>query len=107
MREEREEGGVGGGGDDYPSGRAGNFANDIGEDDEMVDALVDDLAPLGVLSEPDIIALEGMRHAAFVRLLPVAEQEAGRHLLPHPVPRHLIVLQPVPMTLSKTNILSI
>ena len=84
----------------YPSGRAGNFANDIGEDDEMVDTLVDDLAPLSVLSEPDVIALEGMRHTALVRLLPVSKQEAGCYLLAHPVPCHLIILQPVSMTLS-------
>lgn len=69
----------------------------------MIDGLVNHLAPLGVLPEPDVVALERMRYGASVRLFPVAEEEAGRHFLTHSITADLIEAQSVSMTLYKSN----
>ena len=85
-----------------PSGRAADFADDIGEDDVIVDGFGHHAAPLGVLPESDVVALERVADGSRIRVLAVAEQEAGRHFFPHPVATDLIELQPVTMALRST-----
>ena len=57
-------------------------------------------AYLGILTQPDVVALERVRHGTPVRLLAVAEEEAGRHLLAHPISSDLIELESIAVTLS-------
>ena len=72
----------------------------------MIDALIDNFAPLSVLAQSDVVALERMGHAALVRLLAVLEQEAGRYLFTHPVACYLVKLQSIPVTLSNKSLKS-
>lgn len=76
-----------------------DFANDIGEDDVVIRRIVDQFAPLAILAQSHIIALERVSHAADVRLLPVLEQETSRHLLAHSVAADLVETHSISMAL--------
>lgn len=91
----------------YPSRRARYLADDIGEHDVVVDRVLDHLAPLGVLAEPHVVALERVGDAARVRLLAIPEEKAGRHFFAHAVAAYLVEAQSVPVALRKRKMMII
>lgn len=56
----------------------------------MIVVLHADLLPLDVLSQSHVVPEERVGHAASVKGLALLENDAGRHLLPHPIARRLI-----------------
>ena len=57
-----------------PARRSSNFADDIGKDDVLIGSFVDQFAPLAILTQPDIVALERVSHTSCVRLFTIFKQ---------------------------------
>lgn len=54
----------------YPARGSSDFTDDIGKDDVVIGRFVDEFAPLAVLAQTDVVALERVSHASCVRLFP-------------------------------------